>query len=90
VVFANLIQLRAGGLVIAADPLFSSRSKQLGELTVRHAVPLLSSCGYGREVAFGAGLQDEKLSAESARSGLQFRQLGLADRVTWIRKCQVT
>ena len=30
VIFANLIQLRAGGLVIAADPLFAGRSKQLG------------------------------------------------------------
>ncbi len=40
-VFANLIQLRAGGLVIAADPLFSSRIKQLGELAVSHAVPAI-------------------------------------------------
>ena len=39
--FANLTQMRAGGLVIAAEPLFSSRSKQLGELTVRHAVPAI-------------------------------------------------
>ena len=41
-VFANLIQIQAGGLVIAADPLFSRRSKQLGELTARHAVPAIS------------------------------------------------
>ena len=40
-VFANLIQLRVGGLVIGADPFFTSRSKQLGELTVRHAVPAI-------------------------------------------------
>jgi putative ABC transport system substrate-binding protein len=40
-VFANLIQLRADGLVIAADPLFSSRIKQLGEMTARHAVPAI-------------------------------------------------
>ena len=39
--FANLTQMRAGGLVIAAEPLFSSRSKQLGELTVRHGVPAI-------------------------------------------------
>jgi len=40
-VFANLIQMRAGGLVIAANPLFTGRSKQLGELTVRHSVPAI-------------------------------------------------
>jgi ABC-type uncharacterized transport system substrate-binding protein len=50
-VFANLIQMQAGGLVIAADPLFSSRSKQLGELTVRHAVPAI----YGRHDFAAAG-----------------------------------
>jgi putative ABC transport system substrate-binding protein len=39
VVFANLDQLRAGGLVIGADPYFTSRSEQLAALAVRHAVP---------------------------------------------------
>jgi putative ABC transport system substrate-binding protein len=38
-VFANLDQLRAGGLVIGADPYFTSRSEQLAALAVRHAVP---------------------------------------------------
>jgi putative tryptophan/tyrosine transport system substrate-binding protein len=38
-VFANLIQLRAGGLVIGAGPFFASRSEQLAALAVRHAVP---------------------------------------------------
>jgi putative tryptophan/tyrosine transport system substrate-binding protein len=38
-VFASLIQLRAGGLVIGADPLFTSRSEQLAALALRHAVP---------------------------------------------------
>jgi len=42
-VFANLSPLRAGGLVIAPDPLFSSWSKRLGELTVGHAVPAIYS-----------------------------------------------
>jgi putative ABC transport system substrate-binding protein len=36
-VFANLIQSRAGGLVIAAEPLFVVLNKQFAELTVRHA-----------------------------------------------------
>jgi len=40
-VFASLVQLRAGGLVIGADPLFNSRGEQLAALTVRHAVPAI-------------------------------------------------
>jgi len=39
--FTNTIQLRAGGLVIAADPFFIGRSEQLATLTVRHAVPAI-------------------------------------------------
>jgi putative tryptophan/tyrosine transport system substrate-binding protein len=38
-VFANLIQLRAGGLVIGPDAFFAARSEQLAALAVRHAVP---------------------------------------------------
>jgi len=38
-VFANLIHLRAGGLVICGDALFNSRTKQLAALTIQHAVP---------------------------------------------------
>src|SRR5262245_1630821 len=38
-VFAKLTQLRAGGLVIGADPFFTGRQEQLGELVARHAVP---------------------------------------------------
>jgi len=37
--FAKLIQLRAGGLVIGPDVLFTSRSEQLAALALRHAVP---------------------------------------------------
>ena len=40
-VFANLIQLRTGGLVIGPDPFYVSHSEQLGALTVRHAVPAI-------------------------------------------------
>jgi putative ABC transport system substrate-binding protein len=53
VIFANLVQLRANALVIGADPLFAGRSKQLGELTVRHAVPAISG---RREFAAAGGL----------------------------------
>ena len=52
-VFAKLIQLRAGGLVIGPDPFFSSRSKQLAALTVRHAVPTIYE---NREFAVAGGL----------------------------------
>jgi putative tryptophan/tyrosine transport system substrate-binding protein len=38
-VFAKLIQLGAGGLVVAGGPFFTSHEKQLAALTVRHAVP---------------------------------------------------
>jgi len=37
--FANVIQLRAGGLVIGSDAFFTSRAEQLGALALRHAVP---------------------------------------------------
>ena len=40
-VFAKLIQLRAGGLVIGGDAFFTSRSEQLAALAVRHAVPTI-------------------------------------------------
>jgi putative ABC transport system substrate-binding protein len=40
-VFTSIVQLRAGGLVIAADPFFIGRSEQLAALTVRHAVPTI-------------------------------------------------
>jgi putative tryptophan/tyrosine transport system substrate-binding protein len=40
--FATLAQTRADGLVIgSADPFFTSRSEQLGALTVRHALPAI-------------------------------------------------
>src|SRR5215470_5627275 len=40
-VFAKLVQLRAGGLVIGGDPLFSDWSEQLAALALRHAVPTI-------------------------------------------------
>ena len=53
VVFANLIQLRAGGLVIGTDTFFSSRLEQLAALSVRHAVPTVY---HFREFAAAGGL----------------------------------
>jgi putative ABC transport system substrate-binding protein len=53
-VFACLVQLKVGGLVIGtADPFFLSRSEQLAAQTVRHAVPAIYS---NREFALAGGL----------------------------------
>jgi putative ABC transport system substrate-binding protein len=40
-VFADLVRLRAGGLLMATDGLFNSRSYRLAALTVRHAIPAI-------------------------------------------------
>ena len=52
-VFAKLVQLRAGGLVIGGDPLFSSWSEQLAALALRHAVPTIFQY---RDFAVAGGL----------------------------------
>ena len=52
-VFENLSRLRAGGLLILGDPLFTSHSEQLGALAARHAVPAVYK---GREFAAAGGL----------------------------------
>jgi putative tryptophan/tyrosine transport system substrate-binding protein len=53
-VIANVIQLRAGGLVISTDAFFTSRSgEQLAALALRHAVPAVYK---GREFAAAGGL----------------------------------
>jgi putative tryptophan/tyrosine transport system substrate-binding protein len=40
-VFATLVDMQAGGLLIGTDGLFVSRSEHLAELTVRHAMPAI-------------------------------------------------
>ena len=52
-VFASLIQLRAGGLVVSTDPFFTSRSEQLATLAASHAMPAAYK---GREFAAAGGL----------------------------------
>jgi len=51
--FATLAQLRAGGLVIAADPFFTNSTEQLAALSVRHAMPTIFQY---REFAAAGGL----------------------------------
>jgi putative ABC transport system substrate-binding protein len=52
-VFATLVQLRAGGLVIGADTFFNSQSEQFATLALRHAVPAIYQY---REFAAAGGL----------------------------------
>jgi putative tryptophan/tyrosine transport system substrate-binding protein len=40
-VFASLVQLRAGGLVISTDPFFTNQGEQLGALALRNAMPAI-------------------------------------------------
>jgi putative ABC transport system substrate-binding protein len=52
-VFATLVQLRVGALVIAPDAFFISHSEKLGALTLHHAVPAITQF---RQFAAGGGL----------------------------------
>ena len=52
-VFATLLKLRAGALVISPDAIFNNWSQQLGTLTLSHAVPAISPY---REFAAAGGL----------------------------------
>jgi putative ABC transport system substrate-binding protein len=40
-VFATLAEMRVGGLVIGADAFFTSRARQLAELTASHSLPAI-------------------------------------------------
>ncbi|MGB2593866.1 MAG: ABC transporter substrate-binding protein [Pseudolabrys sp.] len=68
-VFATVARLRAGALVIGGDPFFTSRSQQLGELTVTHKVPAIYEF---REFAAAGGLISYGTSL-----GDGYRQVGL-------------
>jgi putative ABC transport system substrate-binding protein len=52
-VFATLLKLRAGGLVIGTDSFFNTRKEQLAALSVRHRVPSIHQY---REYAEAGGL----------------------------------
>ena len=51
--FAALVQQRAGGLVVSADPFFISQRDELVALAARHAVPAIY---YAREFTEAGGL----------------------------------
>ena len=51
--FARLVQLHAGGLIVAPDIIFNSRAQQLAVLTLKHAVPAVHTV---REFAVAGGL----------------------------------
>ena len=62
-VFANLIQLRAGGVVISGGQFFNSRSKQLAARALQHAVPTIFpyrdvAAAAGGLISYGASLID--------------------------------
>jgi putative ABC transport system substrate-binding protein len=61
-VFANLADVRAGGLVIGGEPFFNSRSEQLGALTLRHMVPAIyqfrAFAAAGGLASYGGSLTD--------------------------------
>jgi putative tryptophan/tyrosine transport system substrate-binding protein len=68
-VFATIAQVRAGGLVINADPFLQSRSEQLASLALRHALPAIAQL---REFVAAGGSMSY---AGSIRE--QLRQVGI-------------
>jgi putative tryptophan/tyrosine transport system substrate-binding protein len=51
--FASLVERRAGGLVVGADPFLTSRRDRLAALALRHTVPMIGSF---REYAIAGSL----------------------------------
>jgi putative ABC transport system substrate-binding protein len=61
-VFATLVQLRAGGLVIGADALFTGRTQELAALALRHRVPAIYQypefTAAGGLMSYGGSIRD--------------------------------
>jgi putative ABC transport system substrate-binding protein len=68
-VFTSLVQARASGLVIGADAFLLSRSKQLGALSTRHAVPAIYQfrefVEAGGLLSYGSSITDSTVSSAS-------------------------
>ena len=80
-VFAALIQLRAGALVIGADALFIEQSRELAALTVRHAIPasfhFREFVAAGGLMSYGGSITEaHRLAGILRRSDSQGRQSG--------------
>jgi putative tryptophan/tyrosine transport system substrate-binding protein len=64
-VFANLVQLHAGALIIGPDSLFTNRQKDLAALAMRYAVPAIyqfhTFAAAGGLMSYGASLSDYRL-----------------------------
>jgi putative tryptophan/tyrosine transport system substrate-binding protein len=67
--FASSVQLRAGALAIGTDSFFFSRSRQLGALAFRHAIPAI--CPYRVFVAAGG------LMSYGTNTANLYRQVGV-------------
>ena len=61
-VFATLVQLRAGALVIGADALFTGRAEELATLALRHRVPAIYQypefTAAGGLMSYGGSIRD--------------------------------
>jgi putative ABC transport system substrate-binding protein len=61
-VFAEMVHLRVGGLVIGGDPFFNSRSQQLGNLALQHSIPAIYQfrpfAASGGPIGYGGSLVD--------------------------------
>jgi putative tryptophan/tyrosine transport system substrate-binding protein len=64
-VFASLVQLRIGGLVVTPDPFFISQSERLVRLAARDAVPTIY---FSRDFAAAGGLMCYGGSVEESHS----------------------
>jgi ABC-type uncharacterized transport system substrate-binding protein len=67
--FASFVELHAGALVVAGDPVFNTRSELLAALAARHAVPAIHAL---REFAAAGGLISYGPSLPAI-----FRQVGI-------------
>jgi putative tryptophan/tyrosine transport system substrate-binding protein len=61
-VFAALVRLQAGGLVILADPFLQSRAEQLVPLALHHGLPAISTRQFvaaGGLMSYGASIREQ-------------------------------